>query len=78
MEESKDQEISKLQQSLQEMQKRIDETIDKLAKDHVAAQKASQEVAFVVKETPVTAEDAEKNGALMAEIEALKVFFHHI
>jgi len=65
--------MAKLQQSLQEMQKRIDETNDKLAKEREAAQKAIQEAPTGLKETSVTVEDAPENGTVMAEIEALKV-----
>ncbi|KAL2934752.1 Myosin-11 [Bienertia sinuspersici] len=72
LEESKDQEITKLQQSLQDMQKRIDETNDLLVKEREAAQKAVTEATSVAKETPVTVEDTEKIETLTAEIDNLK------
>ncbi|KNA14269.1 hypothetical protein SOVF_108870 [Spinacia oleracea] len=75
LEESKDNEIAKLQQSLQEMQERIDETNNSLIKERETAQKAVIEAAAaasVVKETPVTVEDTEKIETLTAEINNLK------
>lgn len=78
LEESKDNEIAKLQQSLQEMQERIDETNNSLIKERETAQKAVIEAAAaasVVKETPVTVEDTEKIETLTAEINNLKVDF---
>ncbi|XP_021768866.1 myosin-9-like [Chenopodium quinoa] len=73
LEESKEQEIAKLQQSLQDMQRRNDETNELLVKEREASQKAVIEAASVVKETPVTVEDTEKIETLIAEINYLKV-----
>lgn len=79
MEESKEQEIAKLQQSLQDMQRRVDETNNLLVKEREAAQKAVVEAATaaasVVKETTVTIEDTEKIDTLMEEVDNLKVDF---
>ena len=79
MEESKEQEIAKLQQSLQDMQRRVDETNKLLVKEREAAQKAVAEAATaaasVVKETTVTIEDTEKIDTLMEEVDNLKVDF---
>lgn len=73
LEEGKEQEIAKLQQSLQDMQRRMDETNDLLVKEREAAQKAAIEAVSAVKETPVIVEDTEKIETLTAEIENLKV-----
>ncbi|XP_021770214.1 myosin-9-like [Chenopodium quinoa] len=73
LEESKEQEIAKLQQSLQDMQRRNDETNELLVKEREASQKGVIEAASVVKETPVTVEDTEKIETLSAEINYLKV-----
>ncbi|XP_057518860.1 myosin-9-like isoform X2 [Amaranthus tricolor] len=77
MEESKEQEIAKLQQSLQDMQRRVDETNKLLVKEREAAQKAVAEAATaaasVVKETTVTIEDTEKIDTLMEEVDNLKI-----
>ncbi|GAB4830499.1 hypothetical protein Ancab_020210 [Ancistrocladus abbreviatus] len=73
LEESKEQEISKLQQSLQEMQIKIDETNALVVKEREASRKATEEAAATaVKETPVPFEDTEKIERLTAEVDGLK------
>ncbi|KAK9684902.1 hypothetical protein RND81_10G241200 [Saponaria officinalis] len=76
LEESKEQEIAKLQQSLQDMQKsmqkKIDEKDELLAQERAAAQKAIEEAASSVIETPVTVVDTEKLETLTAELDRLQ------
>lgn len=72
-EEAKGHEISKLQNSLQEMQAKIDEKDALLVKEREAAQKAIEEAAAAVKETQVPVEDTAKIEELSAEVETLKV-----
>ncbi|XP_074268277.1 myosin-9-like isoform X2 [Silene latifolia] len=70
--ESKEQDIAELQQSLQEMQTRIDEKDDLLGKECAVDQKAIEEAASVVEETPVSVGDFEKIEASTAEVDRLK------
>ncbi|CAJ1961121.1 unnamed protein product [Sphenostylis stenocarpa] len=72
LEESKAQEIAKLQNSLQEMQNKVDETNALLIKEREAAKKATEEAPPIVKETQVIVEDTEKIESLTVEIETLK------
>ncbi|KAL2510788.1 Myosin-11 [Abeliophyllum distichum] len=72
LEEAKGQEIAKLQQSLQAMQSKVDETNALLLKEREASQKAIEEASSIVQETPVPVEDTEKVDALTAEVENLK------
>ncbi|KAK4482320.1 hypothetical protein RD792_009473 [Penstemon davidsonii] len=72
MEEAKNQEISKLQHSLEAMQSKVDETNALLLKEREVAQKAIEEASSIVKETPVPVEDTEKIEALTAKVEKLK------
>lgn len=69
----------KLQNSLQGMQNKVNETNALLVKEREVAQKAIEEAAAAVKETPVHIEDTEKIEALSAEVETLKVMlvFNH-
>ncbi|KAL6516153.1 hypothetical protein OROGR_019458 [Orobanche gracilis] len=69
--EAKSQEIVKLQQALDSMQSKLDESNSLLLKEREVAQKAIQEAA-IVKETPVPVEDTAKIEALTAEIQKLK------
>lgn len=72
--ESKEQESSKLQQSLKEMQKKLDETNALLIEERAAAKRAIEEAAAsAVKETPVPVEDTKKIESLSAEVDKLKV-----
>lgn len=73
MEEAKGQEITKLLQSLQAMQGKLDESNERLKMEHEAAQKAIEEASSAVKEMPIPVEDTEKIEALNAEVENLKV-----
>ena len=77
LEESKEQEVAKLQQALQdlkkEMQKKIDEKDELLVKERAAAQKAIEEVSSSVVENPVTVVDTAKIETLTAEVDRLKV-----
>ncbi|GMH25775.1 hypothetical protein Nepgr_027618 [Nepenthes gracilis] len=73
LDESKGQEIAKLQQSLQVMQVNVDETNALLIKEREFAQKAIEEAAATaVKETPVPVEDTEKIERLTSEVNDLK------
>lgn len=62
-----------MQQSLQEMQSKIDETNALLVKERECSQKAIEGSSSIVKETSVPVEDTEKVEALTAEVENLKV-----
>ncbi|KAL5976871.1 hypothetical protein ACLOJK_021206 [Asimina triloba] len=72
LEESKGQEITKLQNSLQAMQTKVDETNALLVKEREAARKAIEEAPPVIQETQVLVQDTEKIDALTAEVEQLK------
>ncbi|KAK6911356.1 IQ motif, EF-hand binding site [Dillenia turbinata] len=72
LEEAKAQEIAKLQNSLQAMQSKIDETNALLIKEREAAKKAIEEAPPVIKETPVMVEDNQRIDALTAEVEKLQ------
>lgn len=73
LEEAKAQEITKLQNSLQSMQIKIDETSELLVKEREAARKAIEEAPPVIKEKQVIVEDTKKIDSLTAEVESLKV-----
>ncbi|CAJ2631461.1 myosin-11 [Trifolium pratense] len=72
LEESKAQEIAKLQNSLQELQSKADETNAMLVKEREIAKKSIEEAPPVVKETQVIVEDTQKVESLTAEVEKLK------
>ncbi|XP_057427058.1 myosin-11-like [Lotus japonicus] len=72
LEESKAQEIAKMQNSLQAMQSKVDETNALLIKERENAKKAIEEAPAVVKETQVLVEDTEKIETLKMEVESLK------
>eukprot|EP00261_Vitis_vinifera_P039030 XP_019080273.1 PREDICTED: myosin-11 isoform X1 [Vitis vinifera] len=72
LEEAKAQEIAKLQNSLQAMQTKVDETNALLVKEREAARKAIEEAPPVIKETPVIVEDTKKVESLTAEVESFK------
>ncbi|KAJ0961738.1 hypothetical protein J5N97_000057 [Dioscorea zingiberensis] len=72
LEESKGQEIAKLQNSLQAMQSKVDETNALLVKEREAARKAIEEAPPVIKETTILVQDTEKVESLTAEVENLK------
>lgn len=73
LEESKGQEIIKLQNSLQALQSKLDETNALLVKEREAAQNSIEEAPSVIKETPVVVQDTEKIDSHRAEVERLKV-----
>ncbi|XP_042517474.1 myosin-9-like [Macadamia integrifolia] len=73
LEEAKTQEITKLQNSLQDMQIKVDETNALLVVERENARKAIEEAPPVIKETPVVVQDTEKIDSLTAEVENLKV-----
>ncbi|XP_059628497.1 myosin-11 [Cornus florida] len=72
LEESKTQEMTKLQNSLQTMKNKIDETNAMLVKEKEAARKAIEEAPPVIKETPVYVEDTKKVESLTADVERLE------
>ncbi|RRT54355.1 hypothetical protein B296_00029822 [Ensete ventricosum] len=72
LEETKAQEIVKLQEMLHEMQLQVEESKSMVIKEREAARKAIEEAPPVIKETPVLVQDTEKINALTAEIENLK------
>ncbi|KAK4431206.1 Myosin-11 [Sesamum alatum] len=72
LEEAKAQEIAKLQNLMEEMQKKVDETNALLVKEREAAKKAIEEAPPVIKETPVYVEDTKKLESLKEEVDSLK------
>ncbi|KAJ4719701.1 Myosin [Melia azedarach] len=72
LEETKANEISKLQNSLKEMQTKLDEANASLVKEREAAKKAIEDAPPVIKETQVFVEDTKKVDSLIAEVETLK------
>ncbi|KAG5243498.1 myosin [Salix suchowensis] len=72
MEEEKAQEITKLQDTLREMQFQVDEANARVIKEREEAQKAIEEAPPIIKETPVIVQDTEKVESLTAEVESLK------
>ncbi|KAL3825345.1 hypothetical protein ACJIZ3_021374 [Penstemon smallii] len=72
LEETKSQEIAKLQETLQSMQIQVEEANARVIKEQEAARKAIEEAPPVIKETPVLVQDTEKIDALTAEVESLK------
>ena len=73
LEEAKAQEVGKLQNSLQEMRKTIEETNALLVKEREAAKKAIEEAPPVIQEKEVLVEDTKKVESLTAEVGILKV-----
>ncbi|XP_020224430.1 myosin-11 isoform X3 [Cajanus cajan] len=72
LEESKAQEIAKLQNSLQEMQSKFEETNALLIKERENTKKVVEEAPPVIQETKVIVEDTQKIDTLTAEVESLK------
>lgn len=64
-----------MQNSLQAMQTKVDETNALLVKEREAARKAIEEAPPVIKETPVIVEDTKKVESLTAEVESFKVMW---
>ncbi|XP_043692189.1 myosin-11-like isoform X1 [Telopea speciosissima] len=75
LEEAKAQEIAKLQNSLQAMQIKVDETNALLVEERENAQKAMEEAPPVIMETPVIVQDTEKIESLTAEVDDWKTLF---
>lgn len=75
MEETKVQEVAKLQEALHAMQIQVEEANAKVIKEQEAARKAIEEAPPVIKETPVMVQDTAKIEALTAEMENLKVCY---
>ncbi|PKA61180.1 hypothetical protein AXF42_Ash006076 [Apostasia shenzhenica] len=73
LEEAKAQEIAKLQNSLQSLQSKVEETNALLVKEREAARKAIEEAPPIIKETTVLVQDTEKVESLTTEIEQLKI-----
>lgn len=72
LEETKAQEVAKLQEALHAMQIQVEEANAKVIKEREAARKAIEEAPPVIKETPVMVQDTAKIEALTAEVENLK------
>lgn len=73
LEEAKAQEVAKLQNSLQEMQNKVDETNALLVKERENVKKVVEDAPPVIKETQVLVEDTQKIESLTGEVESLKV-----
>ncbi|GER36038.1 myosin XI [Striga asiatica] len=71
LEETKAQEIAKLQEALQSMQIQVEDANARVIKEQEAARKAIEEAPPVIKETPVMVQDTAKIDALTAEVERL-------
>ncbi|KAJ8494164.1 hypothetical protein OPV22_015885 [Ensete ventricosum] len=72
LEETKAQEIAKLQDMLHEMQLQVEEAKSTVIKEREAARKAIEAALPIIKENPVLVQDTEKIDSLNAEIENLK------
>ncbi|KAL6519197.1 hypothetical protein OROGR_018517 [Orobanche gracilis] len=72
LEETKAQEIAKLQEALHSMQIQVEDANAREIKEREAARIAIEEALPVIKETPVMVEDTAKIDALTAEVESLK------
>ncbi|PSS15490.1 Myosin-17 like, partial [Actinidia chinensis var. chinensis] len=72
LEETKAQEIAKLQDALHAMQMQVEEANARVIKEREAARKAIEETPPVIKETPVIVQDTAKIDSLTAEVESLK------
>ncbi|XP_030472194.2 myosin-11 [Syzygium oleosum] len=72
LEEAKAQEIVKLQNTVQALQTKVDESNAELVKEREAAKKAIEEAPPVIKETQVFVEDTKKVDSLTSEVENLK------
>ncbi|CAL9184012.1 unnamed protein product [Musa hybrid cultivar] len=73
LEETKAQEIAKLQDMLHEMQLQVEQAKSTVIKEREAARKTIEEALPIIKETPVLVQDTEKIDLLNAETENLKV-----
>ncbi|CDY65579.1 BnaCnng47820D [Brassica napus] len=72
LEEAKTQETAKLQSSLEEMRRKVDEANALLVKEREAAKKAAEEAPPVIEETQVLVEDTKKIKLMTEELESVK------
>ncbi|TXG66005.1 hypothetical protein EZV62_007280 [Acer yangbiense] len=72
LEEAKAHEVAKFQNSLQEMQTKLDEANSLLVKERETAKQVIEEAPPVIKETQVLVEDTKKIDSLTEEVESLK------
>ncbi|XP_016580015.1 myosin-17 isoform X1 [Capsicum annuum] len=72
LEDTKAQEVAKLQEALHTMHKQVEEANAKVVQEREAARRAIEEAPPVIKETPVIVHDTEKINALSAEVDNLK------
>ncbi|PIN26506.1 Myosin class V heavy chain [Handroanthus impetiginosus] len=72
LEETKVQEIAKLQEALHSMQIQVEDANARVIKEREASRKAIEETPPLIKETPVMVQDTIKIDALIAEVESLK------
>ncbi|WCJ43843.1 Myosin-11 [Euphorbia peplus] len=72
LEEAKGNEATKLQHSMEEMQKKLEEANALIVKEREAAKQAIEEAPPVIKETQVLVEDTKKIESLTEEVETLK------
>ncbi|XP_042392478.1 myosin-17-like isoform X2 [Zingiber officinale] len=72
LEESKVQEVAKLQSVLSEVQLQLEEAKSMLTRERDAARKAIEEAPPVIKETTILVQDMEKINSLTAQVEQLK------
>ncbi|KAL8502981.1 hypothetical protein ACS0TY_021924 [Phlomoides rotata] len=72
LEETKAQEIAKLQEALHSVQIQVEDANARVLKEREAARKAIEEAPPVIKETPIMVQDTAKIDELSSEIESLK------
>ncbi|CAN1218260.1 XI-K [Linum perenne] len=72
LEETKSQEVAKLQDALKVMHSQVEEAKALVVKEQEAARKAIREAPPVIKETPVIVEDTKKVHSLTAKVEKLE------
>lgn len=73
LEEVKDKEIAKLQNSMRDMQSKLGETNTLPIREYEAAPKAFEEDSLIVDKKPILVEDEKSVEALTAELKNLKV-----
>ncbi|KAK4391839.1 Myosin-17 [Sesamum angolense] len=72
LEETKAQEVAKLQEALHSLQIQVEDANARVIKEREAARRAIEEAPPIIKETPVVVQDTAKIEALTAEVESLK------
>ncbi|KAL0315807.1 UNVERIFIED_CONTAM: Myosin-17 [Sesamum radiatum] len=72
LEETKAQEVAKLQEALHSLQIQVEDANARVIKEREAARRAIEEAPPIIKETPVMVQDTAKIEALTAEVESLK------